>query len=146
MLAELGRPNVTIGLIRGNGGLSPCERNLELLQVELLKAAEYAAKKNIRLNLEPINRYECKLLNSAADTYDFLSTIGNPENVGILFDTFHANIEDVGVVSALADTVDRVVHVHLADSNRTAAGRRPYRFPGRLRVPEGKRLRRLHQP
>jgi sugar phosphate isomerase/epimerase len=127
---ELGRPNVTIGLIRGSGGLSPRERDYELLETELLKAAEYAAKKNVRLNLEPINRFECKLLNSTRDTYDFLTRIGSPENVGILFDTFHANIEDVGVVSTLADTLGRVAHVHFADSNRRLPGEGHIDFSG----------------
>ena len=126
---ELGGPNVTIGLLRGHGGLSPRERDYELLKIELLKAANYAAKKGISLNFEPINRYECKMLNSTAETYSFLSEIGNPENVGILFDTFHSNIEDANIVQAIKDAADKLIHVHFADSNRRLPGEGHIDFP-----------------
>ena len=43
-------------------------------------------------------------------------------NIGVLFDTFHANIEEVSIPEAIARAGDRLVHVHLADSNRWVPG------------------------
>lgn len=65
--AELGRPNVTIGLIRGKGNAENKEAEFQLLKRELAALAEYATKKGVLLNLEPINRYECALIHSVED-------------------------------------------------------------------------------
>ncbi len=115
-------PNVTIGLIRGRGNVSSLADEREIFKRELLKVAEYAEKKNVKLNLEPINRYEVALLNSVEDTAAFLEEIGSPPNVGILFDTFHANIEDLGQKKTIEKYGKQIVHVHFADSNRRLPG------------------------
>lgn len=119
---ELGKPNVTIGLIRGRGcdGWGGAER--EVLKKELHKVADYAAAKGVTLNLEPINRYEVRLLNSVEDTAAFLQEMGRPKHVGILYDTFHANIEDLGQEHVIQNYGAYIVHVHFADSNRRLPG------------------------
>ena len=120
--AALGRPNVTIGLIRGRGreGWGGVER--ELLKRELYKVADYACKREVALNLEPINRYEVRLLNSVADTAAFLDEMGNPVHIGILYDTFHVNIEDGDQPQTLRRYHTQISHVHFADSNRRLPG------------------------
>ena len=50
--------------------------------------------------LEPLNRFETYFLNTAADAVKLCDEIDHP-NVGILFDTFHANIEEKDVAAAL---------------------------------------------
>lgn len=116
------RPNVTIGLIRGRGNPKNSADERELLKRELYKVAEYAANRNVKLNLEPINRYEVTLLNSVEDTAAFLDEMGNPPNIGILYDTFHVNIEDCGQVQTIKRFGDKISHVHFADSNRRLPG------------------------
>ncbi len=126
---EFGRPNVTIGLIRGKGGILPESKEYELLKCELMKVADYAAKKNVKLNLEPINRYECVLINSSKSAYDLIMDIGNPPNVGILYDTFHSNIEDKHMLKTIEEIGKKITHVHFADSNRRLPGEGHLDFP-----------------
>lgn len=128
--ARLGKPNVTIGLIRDTGGAQPNELSIFILKRELLKVAEYAMKKGVVINLEPINRFECKLLNTTESVYTLLNDIGSPESMGILFDTFHSNIEDPNVVAALEKAMDKIVHVHFADNNRRLPGEGHIDFAG----------------
>lgn len=127
---RLGKPNVTIGLIRGKGGLLPMEIEMSHLERELLTIADYAARKDIKLNLEPINRYECKLINSTEEGYRLLERLGWPENVGILYDTFHSNIEDPDMLQAIRQYGCRFSHVHIADSNRHLPGEGHIDFAG----------------
>jgi len=44
------------------------------------------------------------------------------DNLGLLFDTFHTNIEEVSISAAIERAGDRLFHVHLADSNRWVPG------------------------
>lgn len=119
---KIGFPNVTVGLIRGKNGITKKIEHMKILRNELVKCCEYAVAKNVIINLEPINRYEAALLNSCEETYDFIEELGFPNNVGILFDTFHANIEDKNVVRVIKRIGRRISHVHFADSNRRLPG------------------------
>jgi len=73
------------------------------------------------LLLEFLNRYETNLLNHTADTVEFLAPL-RTQNVKILCDLFHMNIEERSIPEALRAAGPRLGHVHLADSNRRAAG------------------------
>jgi len=120
--AELGGARVTIGSIRGAGGEKPARDELKLLQQELSFLADCARERGIVLNLEPINRYETSLLNTTDSALALLDEMGNPDAVGILYDTFHSNIEDVDMIEAIRTCGGRLSHVHLADSNRRLPG------------------------
>ena len=109
------KSRVTIGLLRGKGDIGVFAESLRT-------CLEYAEKNDICLLLEPINRYETNLINSTNDAIEFLELMGNPSNLKILWDIFHANIED----TVFADTIRamglKLGHVHLADSNRGFPG------------------------
>lgn len=114
---------VTIGLMRGVGSVSASKENLRELREAMLPLADYAAQKGVTLLLEAINRYETALLNSAEAVMDFIvNDLGNPGSVGVLWDLFHANIEDIGFQRSVDVMGKKLQHVHLADSNR--------KFPG----------------
>jgi len=81
----------------------------------------YAAQRGVELVLEPINRYETNFLNTVAETLAFLDEVAAP-NVGLLFDTFHANIEEPSLAGSLRAAGQHLKHVHTADSNRWAPG------------------------
>ncbi|HON42644.1 MAG TPA: sugar phosphate isomerase/epimerase family protein [Bacillota bacterium] len=118
--AELGAA-VIVGLIRGRtaDGLPPRE-GLARISEGLQEVAGYAARQGVRLFLEPINRYETDLLNTVSDALTTAREAG--ENVGLLVDTFHMNIEDSSIARAIRDAAPRIWHVHVADSNRRAPG------------------------
>jgi sugar phosphate isomerase/epimerase len=78
------------------------------------------AAPNVTILYEHLNRYETNLLNRVQDVVDFLSPL--PENVKILADLFHMNIEEANLAEAIRLGGSRIGHVHFADSNRRPAG------------------------
>jgi sugar phosphate isomerase/epimerase len=86
------------------------------------RIAERATELNLRLAMEVLNRYESHLLNTAAQATAFVEQMGW-NNVGILLDTYHMNIEEANPAAAILDAADRLFLFHAADSNRQAVGR-----------------------
>ena len=114
---------VTIGLLRGLGAAATVEKDLRMLREAMLPVAEYAQKKGVVVVLEAINRYETALLNSAEATLDFIKNmLGDPDSVGVLWDLFHANIEDDDFCRTADLLGTKLKHVHIADSNRHFPG------------------------
>lgn len=87
----------------------------------LARVARAARARGLRVVLEPINRYETNWLNTVEEVLEFLEELGE-DNVGVLPDTFHMNIEEADPQAALWRARDRLWHVHVADSNRRAPG------------------------
>jgi sugar phosphate isomerase/epimerase len=80
-----------------------------------------AGREGVRIALEPLNRYETPLVNTVAQGLELIGEVAAP-NLGLLFDTFHANIEEPGIEASLAACGPRLYHVHVADSNRWHPG------------------------
>jgi len=85
-------------------------------------AAEYAAERSLPLAVEPLNRFECYFLNTLEDAAKHVDAVGHP-NFGLLFDTFHTNIEEKNPVAALRSHLRSVRHVHIAENDRGTPGR-----------------------
>lgn len=81
-----------------------------------------------RVLLEPLNRYESRYLNLVADNARIVDEVAHP-NAGLLPDTFHMSIEERDLGAALRAAGDRIVHVHLGDSNRLLPGRGLLEWP-----------------
>ncbi|MDD5597853.1 MAG: 5-keto-L-gluconate epimerase [Victivallaceae bacterium] len=122
--------NVIIGLIRGRG--SPdAELNrakMTLLKKALRECARYAQTKKVKLFLEPLNRYESSLVNNVAEGIALIKELGC-ENLELLIDTFHMNIEEQSFFGSILKAVPYTGHVHFADSNRHAPGTGHIGFP-----------------
>ena len=71
--------------------------------------------------IEPINRYETGLINTVASGLRLVDTIGL-DNVGLLLDTFHMNIEEPSMIESMVAAGERLFHFHVADSNRWYPG------------------------
>jgi len=84
--------------------------------------AEYALAQHVSLVIEPINRYETNYLNTIAEALQFIEDV-DLDNLGILADTFHMNIEEADLAESLRSAGQRIHHVQFTDSNRLAAGR-----------------------
>lgn len=89
----------------------------EALQV----LGERAAAAGQRVFYEPLNRYETNLLNTIGASVEFLQQ-HQLEQVALLADCFHMNIEETNLAAALQAHGAWVGHVHFADSNRRAMG------------------------
>ena len=121
LAAELGAPIVTVGSFRGRAAGQPDAK--QVLAETLGVAAEHAARRAVRLVIEPLNRYEGDILFTVAETLDFVAEVGH-SHLGLLFDTYHANIEEPTFEGALqaAAQAGRLWHVHISDSNRLPPG------------------------
>lgn len=90
--------------------------------VEVLRAAgEHAQAAGVTFAIESLNRFETYFLNCMADGSRFVDDIGLP-NVGLTFDTFHANIEEKDPVAAVRATGHRITHVHCSENDRSTPG------------------------
>jgi D-psicose/D-tagatose/L-ribulose 3-epimerase len=75
----------------------------------------------VKLALEPLNRFETYFLNTVEDAVQLCEAVGSSQ-IGILFDTFHANIEEKNVAGALRATGKHLAHVHTCENDRGAPG------------------------
>jgi len=82
---------------------------------------EYARQVGVSLVIEPINRYETNYINTIQDALRFISDV-DLDNLGVLPDTFHMNIEEANLAESLRSAGNLVHHVQFTDSNRLAAG------------------------
>ncbi|MCP4386111.1 MAG: sugar phosphate isomerase/epimerase [Hyphomicrobiales bacterium] len=86
------------------------------------QAARYAGQKNIKMAVEPLNRFECYALNTAEDAAEIVKRVDEP-NYGYLYDTFHANIEEKDPVGVIAPTLAQISHVHTSENDRGTPGK-----------------------
>ena len=113
--------HLIIGLIRGSIKDMPYEKGVDLFLEGLKDIGEYAKEKEIKVVIEPINRYELNFINNVAEAMPILNRI-NLENVGLLLDTFHMNIEEPIIEESIKQAGDYILHFHIADSNRWPPG------------------------
>jgi sugar phosphate isomerase/epimerase len=118
---QLGAPAI-LGSMQGKwGGEVSKEQALEWLADALRIAGKAAAKYNVPFIYEPLNRYETNLINRLTDGADFIEA-HSLENIVLLADLFHMNIEETDLAASLRAAAKHVGHVHYADSNRRAMG------------------------
>ncbi len=84
-------------------------------------AADHAAPEGIRLGIEPLNRFETDLINTVEQGLVLLDEIDRA-NVGFLLDTFHMNIEEKSIPSAIRAAKGRIVEFHACSSDRGTPG------------------------
>jgi len=83
--------------------------------------AAYAGDNNVTLALEAWNRYETYLITRTEQAITFIDEVDSP-HLGYMADTFHMAIEERDIAASIRAAGSRLVHVHLADSNRAAPG------------------------
>ncbi len=79
------------------------------------------AAHKVTLAIEPLNRFETFFLNTAADAARLAEEVGHP-CVGILFDTFHANIEEKDIAEGYRKIGKHLKHVHTCENDRGIPG------------------------
>lgn len=83
--------------------------------------APVAAQNRVEIAIEPLNRFETYFLNTISDTAKFCDQVGSP-NVGLLADTFHANIEEKSIGRALRQAGRHLKHIHTCENDRGTPG------------------------
>jgi sugar phosphate isomerase/epimerase len=113
---------IIIGLVRGVVQEGVSERQAREWMFSSFKSCvETAAKEGVRIAFEPLNRYETPLLNTAKEGLELIDRVG-ADNLGLLLDTFHMNIEEPSIEESIRACGDRIFHFHVADSNRWYPG------------------------
>jgi D-psicose/D-tagatose/L-ribulose 3-epimerase len=87
----------------------------------LREVAPYADERGVTIVLEYLNRFEMYLTNTAADLAALVREVGHP-SVRMMYDTFHAHIEEKDPRAALQECKDVLVHVHLSENDRSTPG------------------------
>lgn len=92
---------VVIGGVRGTltGSGTEQEDQYRRAVEGVRRYAQYAGAHDVSLVIEPINRYETNYINTIEDAQLFIDEVGL-DNLGILPDTFHMNIEEVDLAAA----------------------------------------------
>ncbi len=123
---------VIIGLVRGSksGGISS-----EDAEIWLSEALQECAQEDssVKLIVEPINRYETDIINTVQSGLDLVKKV-DMENVGLLLDTFHMNIEEPSIENSILMAKGSMFHFHIADSNRWYPGAGHIDFPSIIKT------------
>jgi D-psicose/D-tagatose/L-ribulose 3-epimerase len=85
------------------------------------EAAAYAAKYGITIGIEPINRYESYVCNTAANVIELIEMCG-ADNLAVHLDTFHMNIEEGNFYDPIVQSGKLLKHLHITESNRGMPG------------------------
>lgn len=123
MAEKLGAEGLVIGWVKGNvpaGGdrakyMARLARNFKIIN-------DYAKAKNVKLNIEVINRYEVNVFTTAEETMFFLEAHPELDNCYAHLDTFHMNIDECDPVAAIRRCKGRLGYFHLADNSRWYPG------------------------
>jgi D-psicose/D-tagatose/L-ribulose 3-epimerase len=107
-----------LGVFTGN---EPSEDEKKRAADVLRAGAEHAAKLKVRIAVEFLCRFETYFLNTARDAADFVRRVNHP-SLGMLYDTFHANIEEKHPPEALASVSKELIHFHISENDRGVPG------------------------
>jgi D-psicose/D-tagatose/L-ribulose 3-epimerase len=84
--------------------------------------AEHAKQFNIKLGLEYLNRFESYLVSCAEELLHLVQAVNHP-NCQLMFDTFHANIEEKNIGEAIKKCAKHLIHVQVSENDRSTVGK-----------------------
>jgi D-psicose/D-tagatose/L-ribulose 3-epimerase len=124
--SELGSATVSGPMYAGVGNTAmrtPAERRAQWDRSvkELRPVADYAHERGVKLALEPLNRFETDLINTVEQGLRFVDDVGR-DNVGLLLDTFHMNIEEKDIAVAIRSASARLFEFHACANDRGTPG------------------------
>ncbi|TWT98649.1 sugar phosphate isomerase/epimerase family protein [Stieleria varia] len=108
-----------IGYFSGEG---PTQDEWKWGVQSMREVAEYAGQVGVMLGVEALNRFECYLLNAHGDSARFVREVDHP-NCGMMYDTFHSNIEEKSIADAINAGGDKLIHIHISENDRSTPGK-----------------------
>lgn len=112
---------VTYGVLGWKSGKRPTEAEYTNMAKALKPVARKARDYGMLIGIEPCNRYETHLLNTADQSLKFLERLDEP-NVTIHLDTYHMNIEEKGIGHGIRVAGEHCSYIHLSESDRGVPG------------------------
>jgi D-psicose/D-tagatose/L-ribulose 3-epimerase len=85
------------------------------------RAAEEAKQAGVKLAIEYLNRFECYFLTTAAEARALVQEVNHP-SFRLMYDTFHANIEEKAIGPTISSIADSMIHVHISENDRGTPG------------------------
>jgi sugar phosphate isomerase/epimerase len=127
MAAELGAPYVLIALGSLDRPTDTTEKGVQKARKNLIevlkKASKLTADSGVKLLLEPQCRFEGYYgVNSTMVQTLSIAEEVDADNIVLMIDTFHSNIEEISIPKAIEKAGKLLSHVHVADSNRLGPG------------------------
>ncbi len=103
--------------------VSPDQRKVEWERAvkNLYKVSEMAQSKGLSIALEPLNRFESDLINTAEDVMRLINDINHPA-AKVLLDSFHMAIEERNLEQAIITAGDKLIHVQVSENYRGTPG------------------------
>jgi D-psicose/D-tagatose/L-ribulose 3-epimerase len=103
--------------------LKPAQRKAEwdLAVKNLQLVCEMAAARNLKIALEPLNRFESDLVNTAEDVVRLVNDI-NHSAACVMLDSFHMSIEERDPEAAIVTAGDKLIHLQVSENYRGAPG------------------------
>jgi len=92
-----------------------------------------AQERGIVLALEILNRFETHWMNTAAQARAYAELVDHP-NFGIMYDTFHAHIEEKDQPQAIAHLGNHMRVLHVSENDRGVPGTGQVDFPAILKA------------
>ncbi|NIJ51264.1 sugar phosphate isomerase/epimerase family protein [Dyadobacter arcticus] len=86
------------------------------------EVADYAESIDITLGLEYLNRFELYLTSCTDELIRFVNEVNHP-NCKIMFDTFHANIEEKNIGDAIRKAANQISFIQLSENDRSTPGK-----------------------
>jgi D-psicose/D-tagatose/L-ribulose 3-epimerase len=107
-----------LGVFTGQG---PTEDEKQRAVETLRQGAEHAGSVGVKIAIEYLNRFETYFLTTAKDAAELVQAVDHPA-FGMMFDTFHANIEEKNGPSELVKYGRFVNHIHISENDRGTPG------------------------
>jgi D-psicose/D-tagatose/L-ribulose 3-epimerase len=87
----------------------------------LRKVCAMAEIHGLSIALEPLNRFESDMVNTAEDVMRLIGDI-NHESAKVLLDGFHMTIEEKNIREAIQRVGDKLIHVQVSENHRGIPG------------------------
>jgi D-psicose/D-tagatose/L-ribulose 3-epimerase len=126
MMPEFGAPVLVGPLYSAVGRAEPRDndeykRQWDMVVRNLQQLSSFAGERNIKLAIEPLNRYETDFINTCAQAIKLVDDIGDSA-AGLLLDTYHMNIEEKNSAAAIKAAGGKLYHFHACGCDRGTPG------------------------
>lgn len=97
------------------------KKEWDLAVTNLYKVCRLAQERNLEIALEPLNRFESDLVNTAEDVLRLIRDINHPA-AKVLLDGFHMAIEERNIEQAITAVGDKLIHIQVSENYRGTPG------------------------
>jgi D-psicose/D-tagatose/L-ribulose 3-epimerase len=103
--------------------ISPDQRKVEWERAvsNLHSVCKLAHERKLEIALEPLNRFESDMINTADDVLRLIKDINHPA-AKVLLDGFHMAVEEKDIEQAITSASDKLIHVQVSENYRGTPG------------------------